>query len=95
VRATPSLTTAFSVLRFVANELLYVPKLPNHSFLFWLSWFAHNANSFLGSQDGNGAFWRGEVIVSCDTALASQPALEQLLNSLTTQLNLSLCGKGP
>jgi phospholipid/cholesterol/gamma-HCH transport system substrate-binding protein len=93
--ATPSLTTAFSVLRFVANELLYVPKLPNHSFLFWLSWFAHNANSFLGNQDANGAFWRGEVIVSCDTALASQPALEQLLNSLTTQLNLSLCGKGP
>jgi phospholipid/cholesterol/gamma-HCH transport system substrate-binding protein len=95
VAATPSLTTSFSVLRYVANELLYVPSLPEHSFLFWLSWFAHNANSFLGNQDGNGAFWRGELIVSCDTALASQPALLQLLGSLSTQLNLKLCGKGP
>jgi phospholipid/cholesterol/gamma-HCH transport system substrate-binding protein len=95
VAATPSLTTSFSVLRFVANELLNVPALPQHSFLFWLSWFAHNANSFLGNQDGNGAFWRGELIVSCDTALASQPALLQLLGSLSTQLNLKLCGKGP
>jgi phospholipid/cholesterol/gamma-HCH transport system substrate-binding protein len=95
VRATPSLTGAFSVLRFVANELLYVPKLPQHSFLFWLAWFAHNANSFLGTQDANGAFWRGEVIVSCDIPLASQPALEMLLNSLSQQLKLDLCGKGP
>jgi phospholipid/cholesterol/gamma-HCH transport system substrate-binding protein len=95
VTATPSLTTSFSVLRFVANELLYVPGLPEHSFLFWLAWFAHNANSFLGNQDANGAFWRGELIVSCDTALASQPALELLLNSLSQQLKLGLCGKGP
>ena len=95
VTATPSLTTAFSVLRFVANELLYVPSSPNHSFLFWLAWFAHNANSFLGNQDANGAFWRGELIVSCDTALASQPALELLLNSLSQQLLPGVCGKGP
>jgi phospholipid/cholesterol/gamma-HCH transport system substrate-binding protein len=95
VSATPSLTTAFSVLRFVANELLYVPGLPQHSFLFWLAWFAHNANSFLGNQDANGAFWRGELVVSCDIPLASQPALEMLLNSLSQQLKLSLCGKGP
>ncbi len=95
VKATPSLTNAFSVLRYVANELLYVPSLPEHSFLFWLSWFAHNSNSFLGNQDGNGAFWRGELVVSCDTALASQPALETLLGSLTTDLGVDLCGKGP
>jgi phospholipid/cholesterol/gamma-HCH transport system substrate-binding protein len=95
VKATPSLTSAFSVLRYVANELLYVPSLPEHSFLFWLSWFAHNSNSFLGNQDGNGAFWRGELVVSCDTALASQPALEELLGSLTKDLGLDLCGKGP
>jgi phospholipid/cholesterol/gamma-HCH transport system substrate-binding protein len=91
--ATPSLTTSFSVLHFVANELLYVPSLPQHSFLFWLSWFAHNANSFLGTQDGNGAFWRGEVIVSCDTVLSAQPALEQLLAPVLSKLNF--CGKGP
>jgi phospholipid/cholesterol/gamma-HCH transport system substrate-binding protein len=95
VKATPSLTSAFSVLRYVTNELVYVPSLPQHSFLFWLSWFAHNANSFLGNQDGNGAFWRGELVVSCDTALASQPTLEMLLGSLTTDLGLNLCGKGP
>jgi phospholipid/cholesterol/gamma-HCH transport system substrate-binding protein len=91
--ATPSLTTSFNVLRFVANELLYVPKLPQHSFLFWLSWFAHNSNSFLGNQDANGAFWRGEVIASCDTVLSAQPALEQLLAPVLSKLNF--CGKGP
>jgi phospholipid/cholesterol/gamma-HCH transport system substrate-binding protein len=91
--ATPSLTTAFGVLRFVANELLYVPKLPQHSFLFWLSWFAHNSNSFLGNQDANGAFWRGEVIASCDTLLSAQPTLEQLLAPVISKLNF--CGKGP
>jgi phospholipid/cholesterol/gamma-HCH transport system substrate-binding protein len=95
VKATPSLTSAFSVLSYVTNELVYVPSLPQHSFLFWLSWFAHNANSFLGNQDGNGAFWRGELVVSCDTALASQPTLEMLLGSLTQDLGLNLCGKGP
>jgi phospholipid/cholesterol/gamma-HCH transport system substrate-binding protein len=91
--ATPPLTQSFSVLRFVANELLYVPSLPQHSFLFWLSWFAHNANSFLGNQDGNGAFWRGEIIASCDTLLSAQPALETLLAPVLTKLNF--CGKGP
>jgi phospholipid/cholesterol/gamma-HCH transport system substrate-binding protein len=91
--ATPSLTTAFGVLRFVTNELLYVPQLPQHSFLFWVSWFAHNANSFLGNQDGNGAFWRGEIIASCDTLLSAQPALEQLLAPVISKLNF--CGKGP
>lgn len=91
--ATPSLTTAFDVLRFVSNELLYVPQLPQHSFLFWLSWFAHNSNSFLGNQDGNGAFWRGEIIASCDTLLSAQPTLEQLLAPVISKLNF--CGKGP
>jgi phospholipid/cholesterol/gamma-HCH transport system substrate-binding protein len=91
--ATPSLTTSFSVLKYVANELLYVPSAPAHSFLFWLSWFAHNANSFLGNQDGNGAFWRGELIVSCDTLLSAQPTLEELLAPVLSKLNF--CGKGP
>jgi phospholipid/cholesterol/gamma-HCH transport system substrate-binding protein len=93
VTATPSLRTTFDVLRYVANELLYVPALPQHSFLFWLSWFAHNANSFLGNQDAKGAFWRGEVVASCDTALAAQPALVTLLGPLLQSLNV--CGKGP
>ena len=89
--ATPSLNTAFSVLNYVVNELTYVPSLPDHSYLFWLSWFGHNANNFLGNQDANGAFWRGSVVVSCDAALPS--ALVEILGPILSQL--PICGTGP
>ena len=62
---TPSLIGAFRVLGHVTNELAYVPPAPDHSYLFWLAWFAHNGNSFLSTQDAHGAAWRGEVMVSC------------------------------
>jgi phospholipid/cholesterol/gamma-HCH transport system substrate-binding protein len=88
--ATPPLTTAFSVLNYVVNELAYNPALPDHSYLFWLSWFAHNANNFLGNQDANGAFWRGSVVVSCDALPA--PLIE-LFGPIISQLNI--CGTGP
>jgi phospholipid/cholesterol/gamma-HCH transport system substrate-binding protein len=91
--STPSLTSAFSVLRYVTNELAYVPNLPNHSYLFWLAWFAHNGNGFLSNQDANGAFWRGNVIVGCDLPLTAQPALLQILGPILSQL--PVCGKGP
>jgi phospholipid/cholesterol/gamma-HCH transport system substrate-binding protein len=88
--STPSLTTAFSVLNYVVNELAYVPSLPDHSYLFWLSWFGHNANNFLSNQDANGAFWRGSVVTSCDVLPAP---LVVLFGPIISQLNI--CGKGP
>lgn len=73
---TPSLIGAFQVLGRVANELAYVPPAPDHGYLFWLAWFAHNSNSFLSTQDAHGASWRGEVMLSCsDLASLSGSAL--------------------
>jgi phospholipid/cholesterol/gamma-HCH transport system substrate-binding protein len=73
-QATPDLTTSFTVLRRVANELFYNPALPHHGYMFWLVWFAHNVNSLLSNQDANGSFWRGAVTLSCDSISAGAPA---------------------
>jgi phospholipid/cholesterol/gamma-HCH transport system substrate-binding protein len=73
-KSTPDLTTSFSVLRRVANELFFNPALPHHGYMFWLSWFAHNGNSLLSVQDANGPFWRGSAALSCDSLSAGAPA---------------------
>jgi phospholipid/cholesterol/gamma-HCH transport system substrate-binding protein len=68
-RVTPALTSAFRVLNYTVNELAHNPEGDDEGFLFWLSWFAHNANSFTSIQDANGAAWRGVALVSCDSAV--------------------------
>ncbi|HVS29074.1 MAG TPA: MlaD family protein [Solirubrobacteraceae bacterium] len=79
--ATPNLISAFKVLVYVANELGYNP--PNHQgYLFWLAWFAHNADSMLSTEDAHGAAWRGLALVSC-ASLSSQPGLAPLIQSIT------------
>jgi len=71
-KVTPSLSNAFRVLVYVANELGYNPPGDNEGFLFWLAWFVHNANSLLSTQDAHGAVWRGLLVADCK-ALTSQP----------------------
>jgi phospholipid/cholesterol/gamma-HCH transport system substrate-binding protein len=63
--ALPDLRTGVGVLAYVANELAYNPQGKEEGFLFWLDWFAHNTNSMLSTRDGNGGWWRGQVIFSC------------------------------
>lgn len=70
--ATPSLIDSFKVLEYVVNEFAYNPPGPNQGFLYWFSWFAHNSNSFLSTEDANGSVWRGAGVVSC-TLLNSSP----------------------
>jgi phospholipid/cholesterol/gamma-HCH transport system substrate-binding protein len=65
----PELKTSFDVLGRMANELAHVPGAKNNSYLFYLSWFAHNGNSLVSGQDANGTFWHGSVIASCSAAL--------------------------
>jgi phospholipid/cholesterol/gamma-HCH transport system substrate-binding protein len=62
---TPSLLSSFKVLGAVTNELAFVPGNGNRGFLYWLAWFAHNADSFLSTQDANGGGWRGLLSLSC------------------------------
>lgn len=75
---TPALARAFDVLDYVVNELAYNPPAPHRGYLFWLAWFAHNANSMLSVEDANGAFWRGQLITSCGSIAGNAPALPLL-----------------
>jgi virulence factor Mce-like protein len=63
--ATPRLAGALRTTRHAFNELAHVPAAPDKSYLFWLAWFSHNANSMLSTQDANGATWRAAVVVAC------------------------------
>ena len=63
--AVPDLTRAVGVLRYVTNELAHNPEGKEEGYLFWLSWFAHNANSMLSTQDANAGQWRGQLVFSC------------------------------
>jgi len=78
---TPYLSGAFQVVNYVLNELAYNPPGSNEGFLYWLDWFSHNVNSFLSTEDANGAAWRGLVVVSC-SSLARTPGLSVLLQPL-------------
>ncbi|MDX6698423.1 MAG: phospholipid/cholesterol/gamma-HCH transport system substrate-binding protein [Solirubrobacteraceae bacterium] len=79
---SPHLKTAFSVFDYVANELAYNPAGDDEGYLFWLAWFAHNANSALSTEDAHGPAIRGLALVSC-SSLASQPSLGPVLQAFT------------
>jgi phospholipid/cholesterol/gamma-HCH transport system substrate-binding protein len=79
--ATPPLTKAFQVLGRTSNQIAYKPGKGSESYLFWLAWFAHNANSMLSTQDAHGAVIRGFAISSCASQGAS-PALTELFETV-------------
>lgn len=64
-KALPPLTDTFKVLNYVTNELAYNPGGKNPGFLYWLAWFAHNADSFIANADANGPAWRTLILVDC------------------------------
>ena len=71
---TPDLTKSFRVLTRVVNELGHNPDGPEEGYLFWLAWFAHNANSLLSVDDAQGVAWRGALMLSCSSYGAIQAA---------------------
>ncbi|HEV3056083.1 MAG TPA: MlaD family protein [Solirubrobacteraceae bacterium] len=79
-QAVPALIKSFKVLAYVTNEIAYDPGGRNPGFLYWLAWFAHNADSFISQSDANGPVWRVLTQVSC-SSLQTFPA-GQLLESL-------------
>lgn len=84
---TPDLADVFSVLQELGNETAYNPtdNGPNEQvegFGFWVAWFYHNSASFISTQDGNGAMWRGQVVADCATinnVRVIQPVLYEIL----------------
>jgi phospholipid/cholesterol/gamma-HCH transport system substrate-binding protein len=80
-KTTPLLAQSFQSLEYLTNELAYNPNSgkDNQGFLFWLSWFAHNWNSMVGSGDANGAIGRGAPLFTCE-GIQALPLLQPLLS---------------
>ena len=76
----PALTAAFKVLAYTTNELSYNRGARNPGFLYWLPWFAHNADSFISTSDANGPVWRSLLLSTCGS-LKSSP-IGSLLQSV-------------
>ena len=88
---TPALTSAFVVLNYVVNELAYNPEGSEEGYLFWLAWFAHNANSILSIEDAHGVAWRGQLITSCST----YAALPELAPTFAPLVGAPVCPEEP
>jgi phospholipid/cholesterol/gamma-HCH transport system substrate-binding protein len=63
----PPLTDAFRSLNRTTNEMAFNPGGANQGFLYWLAWFAHDANSVFSTGDANGAVVRGLAMGSCSS----------------------------
>ena len=81
--AVPALIKSFKVLAYTTNELAYNPGGNNPGFLYWLAWFAHNADSFISNSDANGPVWRALALTSCASlkSFVIGPILESLLGN--------------
>lgn len=75
---TGDLQRSFEVLHRLGNEVAHLPSGKEHSYLFYLSWFAHNGNSLVSGQDANGVFWHGSVITSCSASTTLSPLAKLL-----------------
>jgi phospholipid/cholesterol/gamma-HCH transport system substrate-binding protein len=84
---TPHLKRTFDVLTYVVNELGHNPDGAEEGYLFWLTWFAHNADSILSIDDAQGVAWRGALLLSC----SSYGALQQAAPVLSAVVATPLC----
>jgi phospholipid/cholesterol/gamma-HCH transport system substrate-binding protein len=83
-QSLPSLIDTGKDANYIANELLYNPPGPEEGFLFWTSWFFHNADSILSVEDAHGVAWRGLIVVGCSsmaTLVKAAPVLAPLGDS--------------
>ena len=78
---TPDLTGAFRVLQYVANETAYNSPGAWPSFLYWVAWAAHNANSGLSVADAHGSAMSLIAALACGT-LGAQPFAGALVQAL-------------
>jgi phospholipid/cholesterol/gamma-HCH transport system substrate-binding protein len=88
---TPHLRRAFGVLTYVVNELGHNPDGPEEGYLFWTTWFAHNAASILSIDDAHGVAWRGALLLSC----SSYGGLQQAAPLLAAVVATPLCPEEP
>ena len=82
-QVVPPLINSFKVLAYVTNEVAYNAGGKNPGFLYWLSWFAHNADSFISQSDANGPAWRTVLLATCPglKSFFFGPLIETLLGT--------------
>jgi len=82
-QSVPALIDSFKVLAYATNEFAYNPGGRNPGFLYWFSWFAHNADSFISNSDANGPVWRTLILATCPglKSFSIGPLLESLLGT--------------
>ncbi len=82
-QVVPPLINSFKVLAYVTNEVAYNGGGRNPGFLYWLAWFAHNADSFISNSDANGPAWRTLVLATCPglKSFFFGPLIETLLGT--------------
>jgi phospholipid/cholesterol/gamma-HCH transport system substrate-binding protein len=78
----PALKTSFKVIQYFSNEAAYDPGSGNPGFLYWIAWFAHNVDSFVGNHDANGSTWRALLMTTCTTVDDLNPTVKTLLGGL-------------
>jgi phospholipid/cholesterol/gamma-HCH transport system substrate-binding protein len=93
--ATPNLSKTFKVINDFFNVLGYYPAAPQHGYLWWLSWLAHDGRTLFSIQDAAGDFRPVFVQASCATIgglVNLIPGLSAVLPTLTNILsNAQLC----
>ena len=69
--ATPDLTTGFGIFNRFFNALAYRPGSgTTESYLFYLMWLGHLANSATSTQDAMGAMLRANLYTTCASLIA-------------------------
>jgi phospholipid/cholesterol/gamma-HCH transport system substrate-binding protein len=74
--SAPPLRVAFRRLNELLNALAFNPSGSGESFLFWLGWLNHNANSAFSIQDANGPVQRGLILIDCNTRRLADAAAQ-------------------
>jgi phospholipid/cholesterol/gamma-HCH transport system substrate-binding protein len=96
-QVTPKLTTTFTNLNEVLNELAYNPPGKEEGYLFWLSWLNHDGASIFSVQDAHGPIRRGTILASCSTLAvldqigSVQPALGTAAGLLHAPKTSAVC----
>jgi phospholipid/cholesterol/gamma-HCH transport system substrate-binding protein len=82
----PALKTSFKAIEYFTNEAAYDPANGNPGFLYWIAWFAHNVDSFVGNHDANGSTWRALLMTTCSTEEDLNPTVKALLSAVVGTL---------
>jgi phospholipid/cholesterol/gamma-HCH transport system substrate-binding protein len=95
-QAFPKLTTSFTVVNELLNELAYNPGPNQPGFLFDIPWGAHNLNSVVSQGDAHGAFGSTLLYFNCNivqflTGVAEVNPTARLLLGLLNPPSPALC----